>query len=36
MVCFLRQSYCDAVDQAVNMFDKFLTRTHTRAEHQTS
>src|SRR5580700_8453153 len=34
MACFLRQSYRDAVDQAVDMFDKFLTRTHTRAEHE--
>ena len=34
LVCFLRQSYRDAVDQAVDMFDKFLTRTHTRAEHE--
>src|SRR3954463_10243556 len=33
LVCFLRQSYRDAVDQAVDMFDKLLTRTHTRAEH---
>src|SRR4051812_36523735 len=36
MVCFLRQSYRDAVDQAVDMFDKFLTRAHTRAEHELS
>jgi hypothetical protein len=36
MVCFLRQSYRDAVDQAVDMFDKLLTRTHTRAEHELS
>ena len=34
LVCFLRQSYGDAVDQAVDMFDKLLTRTHTRAEHE--
>lgn len=34
LVCFLRQSYRDAVDQAVDMFDKILTRTHTRAEHE--
>ena len=34
LVCFLRQSYRDAVDQAVDMFDKLLTRTHTRAEHE--
>jgi hypothetical protein len=32
LVCFLRQSYRDAVDQAVDMFDKLLTRTHTQAE----
>jgi TnpA family transposase len=36
LVCFLRQSYRDAVDQAVDMFDKFLTRTRTRAEHELS
>jgi len=34
LVCFLRQSYRDAVDQAVDMFDKLLTRTQTRAEHE--
>src|SRR4051794_13484998 len=34
LVCFLRQSYRDAVDQAGDMFDKLLTRTHTRAEHE--
>ncbi len=34
LVCFLRQSYRDSVDQAVDMFDKFLTRAHTRAEHE--
>ncbi len=34
LTCFLRQSYRDAVDQAVDMFDKLLTRTHTRAEHE--
>ena len=34
LVCFLRQSYRDAVDQAKDMFDKLLTRTHTRAEHE--
>src|ERR671915_560460 len=34
LACFLRQSYRDAVDQAVDMFDKLLTRTHTRAEHE--
>ena len=33
LVCFLRQSYRDGVDQAVDMFDKLLTRTfaHGRA-----
>lgn len=36
LVCFLRQSYRDAIDQAVDMFDKLLTRTHTRAEHELS
>ena len=36
LVCFLRQSYRDTIDQAVDMFDKFLTRTHTRAEHELS
>jgi hypothetical protein len=36
LVCFLRQSYRDAVDQAVDMFDKLLTRTCTRAEHELS
>ena len=36
LVCFLRQSYRDAVDSAVDMFDKFLTRTHSRAEHELS
>jgi TnpA family transposase/predicted transcriptional regulator len=34
LACFLRQSYRDAVDQAVDMFDKLLTRTQTRAEHE--
>lgn len=34
LVCFLRQGYRDAVDQAVDMFDKLLTRTQTRAEHE--
>ena len=28
-VCFLWQSYRDAVDQTVDMFDKLLTRAHT-------
>jgi hypothetical protein len=36
LVCFLRQSYRDAVDSAVDMFDKLLTRTCTRAEHELS
>jgi TnpA family transposase len=34
LACFLRQSYRDAVDQAVDMFDKLLTRTQSRAEHE--
>ena len=34
LVCFLRQSYRDAVNQAVDMFDKLITRTHARAEHE--
>lgn len=33
LVCFLRQSYRDAVDQVVDMFDKLLTRACTQAEH---
>ena len=32
LVCFLWQSYRDAVDQVVDMFDKLLTRAHTRAQ----
>jgi TnpA family transposase/predicted transcriptional regulator len=36
LVCFLRQSYRDAIDSAVDMFDKLLTRTQTRAEHELS
>lgn len=34
MVCFLWQSYRDAVDQAVDMFDKLITRTHTQAKNE--
>src|SRR6516162_9681465 len=34
LACFLRQSYCDAIDQAVDMFDKILTRTCTQAERE--
>ena len=34
LVCFLRQSYRDAVDQAVDMFDKLLTRTVAHAERE--
>src|SRR5262245_26307743 len=30
LVCFLWQSYRDAVDQVVDMFDKLLIRAHTR------
>jgi TnpA family transposase len=34
LACFLRQSYRDAVDQTVDMFDKLMTRTQSRAEHE--
>jgi TnpA family transposase len=34
LVCFLWQSYRDAVDQAVDMFDKLLTRAHTQAQNE--
>jgi TnpA family transposase/molybdopterin-guanine dinucleotide biosynthesis protein A len=34
LVGFLRQSYRDAVDQVVDMFDKLLTRTETRARNE--
>lgn len=34
LVCFLRQSYRDAVDQIVDMFDKLLTRTQTHAQNE--
>jgi Domain of unknown function (DUF4158) len=34
LVCFLWQSYRDAVDQAVDMFDKLLTRTQTQAQNE--
>jgi TnpA family transposase/predicted transcriptional regulator len=34
LVCFLWQSYRDSVDQAVDMFDKLLTRTNTRAQNE--
>ena len=33
LVCFLWQSYRDAVDQAVDMFDKLITRIHTQAQN---
>jgi len=33
LVCFLWQSYRDAVDQAVDMFDKLLIRAHTQAQN---
>jgi hypothetical protein len=33
-VCFLWQSYRDAVDQTVDMFDKLLTRAHTQAQNE--
>ena len=32
LICFLWQSYRDAVDQSVDMFDKLLTRAHTQAQ----
>jgi len=34
LLCFLWQSYCDAIDQAVDMFDKLVTRVHTKAERE--
>ena len=34
LVCFLWQSYRDAVDQTVDMFDKLLTRAHTQAQNE--
>ena len=34
LVCFLWQSYRDAVDQAVDMFDKLLVRTYTQAQNE--
>jgi hypothetical protein len=34
LVCFLWQTYRDAVDQAVDMFDKLLTRAHTQAQNE--
>jgi len=34
LTCFLRQSYRDAVDQAVDMFDKLLTRASTQAQNE--
>lgn len=36
LVCFLWQSYRDAVDQTVDMFDKLLTRAHTQAGWRSS
>ena len=33
LVCFLWQSYRDAVDQTVDMFDKLISRTQTRAQN---
>ncbi len=32
LVCFLHQSYRDAIDQAVDMFDKLMTHVNSRAE----
>jgi len=34
LTCFLRQSYRDAVDQAVDMFDKIATHIQTDAENE--
>ena len=34
LVCFLWQSYRDAVDQMVDMFDKLLTRAYTQAQNE--
>jgi predicted transcriptional regulator len=34
LVCFLWQSYRDAVDQTVDMFDKLLTRASTQAQNE--
>ena len=34
LVCFLWQSYRDAIDQTVDMFDKLLTRAHTQAQNE--
>jgi hypothetical protein len=34
LVCFLWQSYRDATDQAVDMFEKLLTRAHTQAQNE--
>jgi hypothetical protein len=34
LVCFLWQSYRDAVDQVVDMFDKLLTRAQTQAQNE--
>ena len=34
LVCFLWQSYRDAVDQTIDMFDKLLTRAHTQAQNE--
>ncbi len=34
LVCFLWQSYRDAVDQVVDMFDKLLTRASTQAQNE--
>lgn len=34
LVCFLWQSYCDTVDHAIDLFDKLLTRTETKAQQE--
>src|SRR5690606_22672038 len=34
LACFLQQSYRDAIDQTVDMFDKLMNRAQARAEHE--
>jgi hypothetical protein len=36
LVCFLWQSYRDAVDQAVDMFDKLVVRAETQAQNESA
>ena len=33
-MCFLWQSYRDALDQLIDMFDKLMTRMDTKAEKE--